>query len=359
MKIGIMTFHRAVNYGAILQTYALQQALKNEGIESEVIDYRDNKIDNTYKLFYNKSPKRIIRDAMYYTILSKRNKNFQKFIDNNITLSRKKVVNADELKNIENDYDKFITGSDQVFNYRLTNWDKNYFLDFVSDNNKKNSYAASFGLEEIPDSEKSEYIRLLNNFNHISVREDTGEKIVKSLTDKKVTVDLDPTFLIDKNDWEKIEIKPKETNYIVLFAMQKNDSIMKIATKLAEKTGCELIFITDSRKRRVKGKYKYSLSPEEWLGYFFNAKYIVTNSFHGLAFSIIFNKDFFLELQEPPATANSRLEKLLDTFELRDRQVVNQEIKNIDIRTNWADVNKKLNIEKEKSLKTLKEILNN
>lgn len=358
MKIGITTFHRAVNYGAILQTYALQQALKKEKIESEVIDYRDNKIDNTYKLFYNKSPKRIVRDVMYYTILSKRNKNFQKFIDNNITLSQKKLVNVEQLKSIENNYDKFITGSDQVFNYRLTNWDKNYFLDFVSDNSKKNSYAASFGLEEIPDSEKDEYIRLLNNFNHISVREDTGEKIVKNLTNKKATVDLDPTFLIDKEEWKKIAIKPKETNYIILFAMQKNDSIMKIATKLAEKTGCEIIFITDSRKRRVKGKYKYSLSPEEWLGYFLNARYIVTNSFHGLAFSIIFNKDFFLELQKPPATANSRLEKLLDIFELRNRQVINQEIKDINICTDWNRVNEKLKVEKEKSLNTLRNIIN-
>ena len=359
MKIGIMTFHRAVNYGAILQTYALQQALKRESIESEVIDYRDNKIDNTYKLFYNKSPKRIIRDAMYYTILNKRNKNFQKFTDNNITLSKKKFVNAYELKNIENDYDKFITGSDQVFNYKLTNWDKNYFLDFISDNNKKNSYAASFGLEEIPDSERSEYVRLLNNFNHISVREDTGKKIVEKITHKNATVDLDPTFLINKEEWEKIAEKPKEKNYIVLFAMQKNDSIMQIATKLAKKTGCEIIFITDSRKRRVKGKYKYSLSPEEWLGYFLYAKYIVTNSFHGLAFAINFNKDFFIELQKPPATANSRLEKLLDMFDLRDRQVINQEIKNININTDWNTVNEKLKIEKEKSIKTLRKIINN
>lgn len=330
MKVGITTFHRARNYGAVLQTYALQKALENLNIESDVIDYRENAIDLNYKLLSKKSAKKFIRDIAYFPILNKKYKKIENFVNNNIKLSEKKPTNLEELKKLENDYDTFITGSDQVWNYRLTKWDEGYFLNFVSNNKKKNSYAASFGLNEIPEKEKEKYKMMLKDYNYISVREEQGTKIVKNLINNEVTQDVDPTLLIRKNEWESIAKLPKEKDYILIFVMQKNKSIFEFAEKLAQKTNCEIIYIADSLKKRIKGKYKYTVSPEEWLGYFINAKYVITNSFHGLAFSINLNKEFFLEMQVPPATGNSRLETLLDRFNLRDREIINCENNHID-----------------------------
>ena len=181
MNFGIITFHRAVNYGAVLQTYALQEALRNLNIDSEVIDYRDNIIDNRFKFFYDKSLKKLVKDFIYFPIFYRKNKKFEKFIEGNIVTTKKIIRNCDELNQLK-EFDQYITGSDQVWNYRLTNWDEAYFLDFVKDNKKKNSYAASFGMNEIPKKEQEKYKSLLSQFNHISVREENGIEIIHKAT---------------------------------------------------------------------------------------------------------------------------------------------------------------------------------
>lgn len=356
MNFGIITFHRAINYGAVLQTYALQKALKKININSEVIDYRNNIIDNRFKFFYNKSLKRFIKDLIYYPIFSKKNKNFEEFIKEYIKTTDQIIKNNKEFNALKN-FDQYITGSDQVWNYKLTDWDKAYFLDFVNENSKKNSYAASFGMDEIPKHEIHEYQRLLSQFNHISVREEKGAGIIKNLLNRDTNIDLDPTLLLNKEEWTGISKLPKEKNYILLFVMQKNDSIFKFAEKLAQKTHCKIIYIADSIKRRVHGRYKYTLSPTEWLGYFINAKYIVTNSFHGLAFSINLNKEFFIELQRIPATGNSRLENMLDLLNLRERQVIDGDNNNIDKKINWDEVNSILEKKRNESFENLKKYI--
>ena len=347
MNFGIITFHRAVNYGAVLQTYALQEALKNLNIDSEVIDYRDNIIDNRFKFFYNKSLKKLVKDFIYFPIFFRKNKKFEEFIEDNIVTTKEIIRNYNELNQLK-----------EFEHYRLTNWDKAYFLDFVKDNKKKNSYAASFGMNEIPKKEQEEYKSLLSQFNHISVREENGIEIIHKLINKDidVDVDVDPTLLLKKEEWIKIAKKPKEKDYILIFVMQKNESTFKFAERLAQKTNCEIIYIADSIKRRVNGKYKYILSPTEWLGYFLNAKYIVTNSFHGLAFSINLNKDFFVELQRPPATGNSRLENMLDLLNLRDRQIIDGDNNNIDKEINWKEVNRILDTKRTESFNNLKSV---
>ena len=228
MNVGITTFHRAVNYGAVLQTYALQKALEKINVKSEVIDYRDNIIDNRFKFFYNKSLKRFVRDLLYYPVFSSKNKKFESFLKTYVKTTDKIYTNFEQLKTLQN-FDKYITGSDQVWNYKLTKWDKVYFLNFVQDNNKKCSYAASFGLNEIPSTEIQEYKKLLSQFNHISVREKKGEEIIYNLLERKAMVDLDPTLLLDKKEWSSIAKVPKEKEYILVFVMQKNNSTFKFA----------------------------------------------------------------------------------------------------------------------------------
>ena len=199
---------------------------------------------------------------------------------------------------------------------------------------------------------------LLNKFNVISVRENKAKEILEKLIkNRDIRVDIDPTLLLNKNEWEKIAIKPKEKDYIIMYLMHKNKSTFEFAKKLAKETNCKIIFIADTVKRRIKAKYKYSVSPEEWLGYFLNAKYVITNSFHGLAFSINMNKNFFVEMQNITSTGNSRLEQLLDIFGLQDRVITN-DCKNLKAEIDWKNINLKLKKYKENSLKYIKEICN-
>lgn len=359
MKLGILTFHRAKNYGAVMQTYALNKVTRNLGFDSEVIDYRYNKIENDYVFFKSKNIKKIAKDLMNYPLKRGKWKKFDRFIEKNVCLSKKVYAKTEELEMTNEIYDCYLTGSDQVFNLKMTGNDKNYFLNFVNSQKKKNSYAASFGQKEIPEENQGLYQKLLFDFNSISIREKDADKIVKNLTDKTPRIDVDPSFLLDKEQWKEISVVPKEKNqYILLFVMQKNDTIFKFAEELSNKTGYPIIFITDGYKKCLKAKHKKTVSPEEWLGYFLNAEYIITNSFHGLAFAVNFNKRFFVELQKPPATGNSRLETILQEYQLQDRLIKNGTNKAIDKDIDWDFVNEELNKNKQKSLDYLKGLKN-
>ncbi len=168
MKVGVITFHRAINYGAVLQTYALQKALKGLGFDSEVIDYRCDHMEELYKLiggFSTKSVKQNIRSFMNYFPAKRKMKSFRSLVNENMKLSP--VYDSATINQSNERYDIFITGSDQVFNYACSDFDKNYFLSFVDDEQKINSYAASFGISDIPVEYRAEYARLLSRFNHI------------------------------------------------------------------------------------------------------------------------------------------------------------------------------------------------
>lgn len=339
MKVGILTFHRASNYGAVLQTYALNKFLNNNNVNSEIVDYRDNRVDNEYKLFRRGSSlKRKIRDIIYYPIQNKKNNKFEEFRKKHILISEK-VYTKSNIKEANKTYDYFITGSDQVFNYKLTDFDKNYFLSFVDDSTKKISYAASLGMDKIPSDKIEEYSNLLKDFYKISLREKQNKQMIEDLINREISINIDPTFLISKEEWLDIAEVPKEKDYILVFVMQRNKSMFSFAEKLAKEKKCKIIYIPNDYKRIVKGKYKYNISPSQWLGYFKNAKYVITNSFHGLAFSIILNKDFYIELQKEPAKANARMIDLLKEFNLEDRIVDKEVYKEIPI--DWSIINKK------------------
>jgi hypothetical protein len=359
MKLGIITFHRAKNYGAVMQTYALNKVTKNLGIDSEVIDYRYNKIENDYAFFKSKNAKKILKDIINYPLKKGKWKKFDRFIEKNINLSEKVYREAQELEEANKIYDCYLTGSDQVFNLKMTGNDENYFLHFADSSKKKNSYAASFGQKEIPKDKEEIYKTLLSDFHSISIREKDAIKIVNELTDKNPRIDVDPSFLLDKNEWEKVSLPPKEKGkYIVLFVMQKNQTIFKFTEDLSAKTGYPIIFITDGYKKYLKAKHKMVVSPEEWLGYFLHAEYIVTNSFHGLAFAVNFNKKFFVELQKPPATGNSRLETILQEYQLQNRMIKNGTSVAIDQDIDWDFVNQELDKNKKQSLNYLKGLKN-
>ena len=359
MKIGILTFQNAVNYGAVLQTYALQNTVEKLGADAKVINYQCEKVNSLYDPFpKTKNAKKLISNILWYKRKKHKKEEFEKFSDKYLKLTEKKYYTKKDLEETNDMFDLFITGSDQIWRAESTNFDTTYFLDFVKDNRKKYSYAASFGSDKVEDKYKEEYAKMLNEYNMISVREKQGQSIVKDLINKEARIDLDPTFLLKKEDWQKIEKKPNEQKrYIILFIIRKSEKIFRFAEKLAKQKDCELIYISNDRKKEVNAKYVGGISPEEWLGYIDNAEYVITNSFHGTAFSIIYQKNFFLELQPPPAKANARLENIMDMLGLREREIINGDNANISKQIDYIKVEKILEEQSTKSIEYLKEII--
>lgn len=325
MKIGIITFHRAINYGALLQTYALQKYLNLSNFDAEVIDYRCEYMENFYKTFTikNKSVKQIVRALLNFKNAYRKKQKFHSFLNQNVRISSE-VYNKSNIDKSNLIYDKFITGSDQVFNYACSNFDKTYFLDFVNKSENKISYAASFGMKKVPDVYENEYKDLLSSFSSLSIRENAGQEIVKKIIGKESELSVDPVFLLKSEEWEKIAKKPKFENYILIYKLNSSNLIFDFARKLSEITGKKIIALNFDLVDQMKTpdiKGIYSASIEEFLGYLKYSDYVVTNSFHGTAFSIIFHKKFYVEALQKDFKPNDRVESLLNLTGLNQCKV--------------------------------------
>lgn len=359
-KLGILTFHRAQNYGAVLQAYALSECINKLGkYEAEVIDYRSKAIEDTYKPFHvvgNKTIKNIIIMLLTARASREKKRKFDQFRSKYLKMS-KNSYSREEMAETLKYYSTFITGSDQVFNDVCAGFDATYFLDFVNNSSKKNSYAASFGFSEIPEDKKAIYKKRLEDFNKLSVRENAAKTIVKDLLNRDAQVNIDPTFLLEKKEWEKIAVKPKENKYILVYLLQPSETIFEHVRKLSELTGCKPILMHLHFFKNNGIKQITTASPEEYLGYFKYADYIVTNSFHGTAFSIIFHKKFMTEYQTTAAARNSRQENLLRTFGLLDRVLSDQHgIDEITKEIDYTQVEELIEAERKNAIEFIKEI---
>lgn len=336
-KIATLTFHNCDNYGAVLQAYALQQVLLEMGTDTEIIDYTRSNLADVLHMFTTKllsflkgkpdkqlySTREFLEMVFHGDGNSKDiHESFAKFREAYFICSR--PVNKKTIGLLENDYDYFIVGSDQVWNCGRVNLEPTYMLDFVSDDRKKISYAASFGISEIPEKYKEIYCRLLSKFSHISVREKQGVSLVKMLTGKDAVWVLDPTLLLGVEDWLKILDNGvnRESHYILVYHLGESDRIREIAGKLSEQTGLPLRFAR-KQKSKTDSVVVKGVSPAEWVELFLNADYVVTSSFHGVAFSINFNKQFYAVKAEDRIrqAMQSRLADILSRMELDDRYI--------------------------------------
>ncbi len=359
-KLATITFHRAINYGAVLQTYALQEIINKLGGNCTVLDYRNELLESKHremKLSNCRSLKDYIKVILLSSSYNRKYKLFREFSNNFLNLSTP-FYHIKELEEIVQVYDKFITGSDQVWNHNITNTDPAYFLSFVGDGFKKNSYAASFGISEIEENKKDIYYKHLSNFNNMSVREKQGAKIIKQLLDRDVEIVLDPTMLLTKEDWYSIDKSiEKHKDYILIYGFGNSKTQMEFARKLSQKSGYKILQISNPYYKQRGIIYEKHPSPQEFLGLFKDAKYIITNSFHGTAFSIIFNKEFFTELLPRTSGVNSRLEDILGLFDLRDRLILSDDISICNNPIDYDRVNKLVEHERAKSTDILKKII--
>ena len=357
MKIGVLTFQTTNNFGAILQSYALQKVLQELGQNPEIINYQCEYISKPYRLINLK--KKGIMGYLFsligYICYLPRTKACDDFRKH---MKYSSKVNTKNIYKIVDDYDCYIVGSDQVWNYRLTNGDTRYLLDFVKDSSKKFSYAASLGVKEVDLEYRETYIKLLSRFRLISVREKQGAEVIERLTDQPVSVVLDPTLLLSANEWLQVAKCPQiKEKYILVYQLGISKRMVNFVKDISKRTGLRILYIPFPLGGYVGCRCRWKIGPAEWLGLFANASYIVTDSFHGTAFSILFNKPFYTEASGQHQSVGSRLHNLLEMFGLEDCLFSDKSQFEIAPEVDYEYVNEKLDSERNKSKDFLKSIL--
>lgn len=343
MKVGIITFNRAINYGAVLQSYALKNKIVSLGHKCEILNYCCKEVEKVASPFYikSKSPKDILIFLMQIGMRITKNKKFRRFAENYLDVSDK-VLTSENIGEYTKDFDLLITGSDQVWNYEITGLDENYFLKFAGKNTKTASYAASFGVSEIPDEYKEKYRELISNIQVLSVREEAGYKLVNELVGREAEISIDPVFLPEREQWKKITAPIQDSeDYILVYSINKADCY-KIAEKVSERTGLKIVGLQTPMSNTVKCKAIRKESPEEFLSWLSNAKYIITDSFHGTAFSIIFNKQFVLCGGGEGTHRLSRQQTLLEKTGLTNRVCDLTSFEKLYEQIDYAQVNEKV-----------------
>ncbi|MDR0919183.1 MAG: polysaccharide pyruvyl transferase family protein, partial [Oscillospiraceae bacterium] len=345
-KVGILTFHKAINYGAVLQAYALSNTLL-EYYSVDILDYECKQISRNNNIETNKL-KKIIKCLIYHRMMSdkkKRISKFNEFVRKYLPLSVE--YNESNIKLANDKYDAIVVGSDQVWNLRVTGYDMNYYLRFANDD-KKYSYAVSFGgSPSVFEGNKKEINKALSSFQALLVREkDAVEYIKKEITATVPKLTCDPVFLLSKDVWiKKMNLVRNNTKkgYIFVYIVAPDEFSINFAMNLAKDHNLDVVVnqLYKGKNAYVKGTIsRMDAGPIEFQQLILNAAYVVTTSFHAMAFSLIFNIDFYFELSKDPKSKNSRLINLAEIFSMEDREIKSGQCnpKNIE----WNTVNFKI-----------------
>ena len=329
MKVATLSFQHAYNYGAVLQVEALQNIIESLGVECDIIDYRCPAIDNQYNfkpIKLNRTLLSSIRaNIVLLPFIKKKKRNFETWMNN---YKKTEVIHRKDFTNLNIEYDKFIVGSDQVWNFKCQGHDTSFFLDFVKDNSKKIAYAASFGTFNIKEEDKKTYRDYISKFASISVRENRGIHLIQKLTGRTPIACMDPVLLAGIDFWKlKMDNSdlPKE-KYIFVYQLGHDKLVPNFARKMKAHFGYRIFFITGHIGNMVHYSMNdtnmSSASPEKFLALLANAEFVITNSFHATVLSLIFKRQFFtVEKGEASSSYNSRLFNLLSDYNLEERIV--------------------------------------
>lgn len=326
MKIKTITCHEVYNHGASLQEYALIEFLREAGHEAEAIHYKPPYLSGHFSLKAVSNPrfdKPLLRSL--YLLLKlpgrirdlKRKKSFDLFSQKYIPTGRQLYRNNEELKRDLPEADAFICGSDQIWNTFFQNGrDPAFYLDFVPDEKLKISYAASFATEEVPEDLKPFIRKRVQRLDAISVRESSGVEILKGIGIDDATAVLDPVFLLPKDHWERF-IRPVSGDFVFVYDFDSNPLIREIALYFKREKNYKIYTI--NKKIDYSDKNFYLESPEIFLSLSKNAKFTITNSFHAVAFSILFDKKFVVVNRTDKI--NTRMRDILSLFGLGDKLI--------------------------------------
>ena len=345
--VGLLTLDsRMYNYGGFLQEMALQDAIKSLGYECEIIDYDVSQEFNTFSLkrgiknfSFEKIKKKLIKQKTiplsdYVSDLVEKRKNvFDEYRADNLVLSRK--MSSSDLSSVDLPYEQIVCGSDQIWNpdYNIPA----FFLNFGRKGCRRVIYAASIGKDHLSRHQKKIYSKLLEFPDYISVREDSAQKLISNITETDVKLVLDPTLLHRQEYWmEKADDSSLNyRNYIFCYFLNLTDEKVRAANDFAEKNNCEIIAIPylhnemEEYSEKLNGKLFSEVNPADFLNLIRNAEAIITDSFHAIVFSIIFQKDFWCFGRNAGTySMNTRLHTLLSYVEMQDRMIAPEDLKN-------------------------------
>jgi len=319
MRIGIVTFHFVNNFGGALQAYALQKVIEQEcKADAVIVDYRNWFIhftDTVRILPITTNVKEFVSGWLTMGARLGRLDKFKDFAAKKYQMT-KFYSSASALKNNLPDCDKYVCGSDQIWNTAITlTLATPYFLTFESESNNKFSYAPSFGSNHVNQKYAAKMGTYLSALGDISVRESEGVQLVRDLTGREAVQLIDPTFLLAKEKWVSVAVEPKTNEpYILLYIMQRDEDVYAYAKQIKDRLGIKVVEISRyGYKPDFVDESLVDLGPAEFLGLFQNAAYVCTNSYHGLAFSLIFEKEFCLI---PCKRFSSRITSLVELLHI-------------------------------------------
>lgn len=387
-KIGLVTVTYVNNYGSHLQSFALQEKLKNLGYCPQIIN-----IDSARKDIEKRRKKYVLTrlfnfseirayipilkrkialkiDKEYHNIYTNRARQFNSFANTFYAMAPKVTGWEGLKKQCAAAYDAVIVGSDQ--NWRPANIAGGFYtLEFVPDKINKIAYATSFGIDHVKKTQQEQAKKFLARIKHLSVREESGQKIVKKLLNRDIPVVCDPTLLLSQQEWDQyIPSTPLITGkYILVYFLGANKAPWAFAQRLKRATGLKIVGIPYG-ENYVKGGTSYidyipqNIGPFEFINLIKNASYICTDSFHGCVFSISYNKNlfaFYKFAKQGPMSTNGRIDSLFKWTGLTNRIFSGYEdITNVMLRDiNYIDVNESVRQMRDMSLLYLKNSIEN
>lgn len=332
MRIRIITCHDVYNFGASLQAYALQEYLRSAGHIVEIIDYKPDYLSRHFRLTAIENPqydKCIIKFLYLLAKLPgrlyalKRKASFDRFTKSYLLLTKRQFHSNEELKEDKSDIDAYIAGSDQIWNTYFNNGrDSAFYLDFVPKGKIKISYAASFATADIIPQYREFVRKMLDRFDMVTVREKKSLPLLYSLGRTDAIAVCDPVFLLDDSSWQVLikGYKKYPEKYMLVYDSEKSDTLKQVALEIAKNLQLK-IYNVSTAKLGYADKNLRNSSPLDFLNLIIQAQYVISNSFHASAFSILFHKQFCVVNRTEKI--NIRMESLLSDYNLSDRLVAN------------------------------------
>lgn len=371
MKLGILTWYHYRNYGTALQAAALSTVLQRMGHQPEMIDYHSPGYFRTlpeYSLsrFFRQLTKRFRRKPISAGPMlfgEEKDRKYETFLHQHLRFTTRCHTLTD-LELLNGSFDAFICGSDQIWSPLV--FHPRYFLDFVREPERKISYAPSIGTERIRDDYvRAEMAKLLAGIGSLSVREESGRRIVKELTGRDAAVVVDPTQLLTREDWiEDFNLRwsSEETPYLLAYFLGRNDAHWAAVKLTAEALGLPLRIIPVFKSDLDRpGCIQETVGPQEFLQLFLNASYVCTDSFHGLSFSTLFQIPFtaFLRFsRKDPKNQNARVSHFLEKLGVTDRLFQNgKELEIASQKPDFTETERRLSALRQTSLDYLQSAL--
>lgn len=333
MKVGILTIFAVPNYGAMLQAHGLSSHLRGEGVDAEVIDYRQPELERYFRFKWKFPP------AVNHWL---RLRNCGRFVGQTIPTGPALVRSFEEFQPHVSGYDAFITGSDQVwFTGPVQYYDRMFFLDFPASGKRKISYAASAGGNENFGGFEDRVKGALADFDHLGVRDAHTESLIRPLTDRPVTRTVDPVFL---HGFEELlsETPPVKEPYVLVFGDFRGE-LARVVREVRAATGIRKVISLQYPCPEATCRLA-TAGPAEWIHYFKHAAFVVTSYFHGTVAAVKFHRPF---VSVPTPGRRHKVATLLEPFGLRRRCFLNaQELADLPgiarESIDWAAVDGKL-----------------